>query len=112
MTMANSWLKLDAKNRAWRTILQGLVAVVLLPALDAALQTVMVEVTHSQGRFDWGRVTGLAVASALTAVTMSVAAYVHRLKLDVSAIPSAEPPRPPGVTERQAPATDPTKELT
>jgi hypothetical protein len=43
---------------------------------------------------------------------MSVAAYVHRLKLDVSAIPSAEPPRPPGVTERQAPATDPTKELT
>lgn len=104
--MASSWLKLDAGNRAWRTLIQGVVALVLLPALDAALQVVQRQLLNEGGGFDWRRTATLATFAAMTAVTMSLAAYVHRLKIDPSPLPSAEPPRPATVTERQMPATE------
>lgn len=102
-----AWLRRDALNRAWRTILQGLMAVVILPALDAGLQAVVHAATDG-GPIDWRRVAALAITAAVTAATMSIAAYLHRLKLDPSAIPSAQPPRPPGTPASTAPATDAT----
>ena len=102
-----SWLKNDAKNRAWRTVLQGLVAVVVVPALDAGLQ-VLVKALTAGGTFDWGQVLASAGVAALTAGLMAYSAYLHRAVVDPSPIPSAQPPRPPGVTAVQAPATEPT----
>ena len=104
--MASRWLKADGRNRAWRTVLQGVAAVVLIPAADAALQVLIDALTHG-GPFDWGRTATLAGISALTAATMALAAYLHRTVVDPSPVPSAEPPRPPGVSPAQAPATTP-----
>lgn len=100
------WLRADARNRAWRTILQGLLAVVILPACDAVLQVVMKVIVAGEP-IDWRRTAALAAASAMTAAVMSIAAYLHRLKVDPSSIPSAQPPRPPGTPVGAAPATDP-----
>jgi hypothetical protein len=100
----SSWLRSDAQNRAFRTLLQGVAVTVILPALDAALQ-VLTRALGS-GSFSWSQVGGLAATAALTAGGMSVAAYVHRMVLDPSSIPSAPPPRPAGVSEAQAPATE------
>lgn len=102
-----SWLKNDAKNRAWRTMLQGMVAVVLVPAADAAIQ-VLVKALTSGGEFSWSQVLASAGIAALTAGLMAYTAYLHRAVIDPSPIPSAQPPRPPGVTAVQAPATEPT----
>ena len=103
------WLKRDALNRAWRTVLQGVVAVVLVPAADAAVQVVQRDLLgmFGGGPFDWRRTLISAGLAATTAAGMAVTAYFHRLKVDPSPLPSAEPPRPPGVTEQQAPATTP-----
>ena len=104
--MASRWLRADGKNRAWRTVLQGVVAVVLIPAADAALQ-VLVDALKHGGPFDWGRTAALAGTTALTAATMAGIAYLHRTVVDPSPVPSAEPPRPPGVSPAPAPATTP-----
>jgi len=105
--MTARWLRLDASNRAYRTLLQGVAVTVVLPALDAALQTVVQAVTTGGAGFNWGQVAALAGTSALTAASMAVASYVHRMVLDPSSVPSAQPPRPAGVSAAQAPATDP-----
>lgn len=104
--MTSRWLKSDAKNRAWRTVLQGIVPLVVIPAADAALQ-VLINALGTGGKFDWGQVSASAGVAALTAGLMAYSAYLHRMVLDPSAVPSAQPPRPPGVTAAQAPATDP-----
>jgi hypothetical protein len=101
------WLRRDAVNRVWRTLLQGVAVTVVLPALDAALQALVQALTTGGAGFSWGQVAGLAGTSALTAASMAVAAYVHRMVVDPSSIPSAPPPRPPGVTAAQGPATEP-----
>jgi len=100
------WLKLDAGNRAWRTILQGLLVTIVLPALVAGFQVLQNAVTDG-GPVDWTQVRDTALKAAVTAAMMAVAAYLHRIRLDPSPIPSAQPPRPAGVTEMQAPATAP-----
>lgn len=91
------WLRLDALNRAWRTVLQGLVVAVLFPALDAGVQVVR---AAAQGALDgqsvdWGDVRTRALMAAATGALMAIAAYVHRAKVDPSSIPSALPPAPP-----------------
>jgi hypothetical protein len=102
-----TWLAKDAQNRAWRTILQGLVATILLPAVIAGLEVVQTSLVNPAQTFDWRRVAGTAGFAAATAGMMALTAYLHRLKLDPSAVASAQPPRPPGVSEAQAPATAP-----
>lgn len=101
------WLKLDAKNRAWRTILQGLVAFVLVPGGTVLVEAVRVYLIKPDAGFNLQVVGAAMLFEALTAATMAITAYLHRLKLDPAAIPSAQPPRPMGVTEAQAPATAP-----
>jgi hypothetical protein len=108
--MSARWLKLDAQNRVQRTLLQGIAVTVVLPAIDAALQVFVQALTAGGAGFNWGQVAGLAGMSALTAASMAVASYVHRMVLDPSSVPSAQPPRPAGVTASQAPATDPAAE--
>lgn len=90
------WLKRDALNRAWRTILQTLGAVVLIPAGDAALQVLKLALIDAAAgkAFDWTSVMTSAKWSAGVGVVLSVLAYIHRLKLDPSPIPSAQPPAP------------------
>lgn len=91
------WLKRDALNRSWRTILQTVGAVVVIPAGDAALQVVKLALIDAAAgkQFDWASVATSAKWSAGVGVVISVLAYVHRLKLDPSPVPSAEPPAPP-----------------
>lgn len=102
------WLRSDARNRAWRTILQGLVAVLLVPVGDAVVQVLQAAVADAalSHRFDWRQVLVSAVVAAGTAATMAIAAYLHRLKLDPSGVPSAEPPPAP-VTGATPASTDP-----
>jgi hypothetical protein len=102
-----SWLQRDALNRAWRTVLQGIVAIVLVPAVDAAIQVAQRDVLGMfRGEpFDWRRTLTAAAVAAITGGTMAITAYLHRLKLDPSSVPSAQPPRSPGSTAAQAPAT-------
>lgn len=92
-----AWLADDARNRAWRTLLQGIAATVVVPAADAFVQVVQSAVADSvvSYRFDWRQVGVSAAVAAGTAVTMAVAAYLHRLKLDPSGVPSAAPPPQP-----------------
>ena len=101
------WLKLDALNRAWRTLLQGVLMVVIVPAVDAGIQVVQREALGmwaGQG-FDLHRLGIAAGTAATTAAGMAITAYLHRLKLDPSSIPSAQPPLPPEVHPSAAPAT-------
>lgn len=91
------WLRLDALNRAWRTVLQGLVVAVLFPALDAGVQVAR---AAAQGALDgqavdWRDVRTRALMAGATAALMAIAAYVHRAKVDPSPVPSAQPPQPP-----------------
>lgn len=91
------WLKLDALNRSWRTVLQGIAVVVVFPALDAAVQVVQNRIIeHVAGApVDWSEVKSTALKAAITAALMAIAAYLHRAKLDPSPIPSAIPPKLP-----------------
>ena len=92
-----AWLHNDARNRVLRTLLQGAVAVLVIPAADAVVQVVqgaLADAVTGHG-FDWRQVAVSAGLAAGTAVTMAVAAYLHRVKLDPSGIPSAAPPPQP-----------------
>lgn len=91
------WLKLDALNRAWRTVIQGLIVTVLGAAGDAVIQVMqraLVEGTKTH-HMDWTEVRTTAAYAAGTAAAMALAAYIHRAKVDPSALPSAPPPTPP-----------------
>lgn len=92
----NSWLKADARNRMARAGLQALVAFVLIPTMDAALQVMQhIAVDTAAGRpFDWQRTGTVMLVSAVTGAVIAVLSYLHRLKLDPSSIPSALPPAP------------------
>lgn len=90
------WLRVDALNRAWRTVLQGLVVTAAAAAGDAAVQVVQNAVAEAAaGRgFDWREVAATAAYAAGTAALMAIAAYIHRYKVDPSGVPSALPPAP------------------
>jgi cytochrome c biogenesis protein CcdA len=102
------WLKADAANRAWRTVLQGMAVAVLSAAGDAVLQVLQRAVAEgaTSHRFDWHQVATTAMYTAGTAALMAVVAYLHRLKVDPSPMPSAEPPAPPP-SPPAPPATEP-----
>jgi hypothetical protein len=102
------WLAADARNRALRTVLQGVVAVVLVPVGDAVVQVLQAAFADAvvSHRFDWHQVLTSALVAAGTAATMAVAAYLHRLKLDPTGIPSAAPPPAP-VTAKSPASVDP-----
>jgi len=92
-----SWLKRDALNRAWRTFMQTVGAVVIIPAGTAALEVVrwaFADAAAGQG-FEWTRVAESALWAAGVGATISILAYLHRMKLDPSRFPSAPPPQPP-----------------
>lgn len=91
------WLRLDALNRVWRTVLQGLVVTVLSAAGDAAIQVGRAALEDAAGgrAVDWRQVAITAAYAAGTAALMAVTAYVHRTRVDPSPIPSAQPPVPP-----------------
>ncbi len=94
---ARQWLRADGKNRAWRTILQGIGAVILVPASDAGVQVVQHELLGMfRGQpFDVRRTAITAGVAAASAALMAYEAYIHRTKVDPSPAPSAAPPAPP-----------------
>ena len=94
------WLKLDAANRAWRTVLQGVVVTIGSAAVDAAVQVYRRAVVESMaGRpFDGGEVFDTAQRAVLFAAAMALAAYLHRRVGDPSRVPSGQPTAPPVVT--------------
>lgn len=108
-TVWRRWLLSDARNRALRTLLQGIVATILVPVGDALVQVLQAAVADAavSHRFDWHQVLASAVVAAGTAATMAIAAYLHRLKLDPSGVPSAAPPPAP-VTGASPASVDPT----
>lgn len=102
------WLAADARNRVVRTILQGVAATIVVPALDAGLQVVNDAVggAITGHGFDWRQVGMSALLAAVTTATMAIAAYLHRVKLDPSGLPSAAPPPAP-VTGATPASSDP-----
>lgn len=68
-------VKPDAKDRAWRTLAQGLVATVMLSGAGALGQAIAAPGFDLLG---WGSWSG-ALTGAGTAVLMAVLAYVQRL---------------------------------
>ena len=89
-------LKADAKNRAWRTLLQGLAADVLV-ALAAVLLAWLPDADITS-REAW---TVVGVTLAKTALT-TVASWVMRAKLDGSSVPTPLPPADPGEPDDDA----------
>ena len=90
-------LKVDAKNRAWRTLLQGLATDVLV-ALAAALLAWLPDADITS-REAW---TVIGVTLAKTALT-TVASWVMRAKLDASGLPTPLPPADPGEPDDDTP---------
>jgi hypothetical protein len=86
-------LERDARNRAVRTFLQGL-------ALDVgvAVALVVYDVTNDD-QPDYR----LMLATIGKTVLMTAAAFVMRLKLDPSRIPTPLPPDPPGEPDEDQP---------
>lgn len=104
-----NWLKKDAVNRAFRTFWQAVGGTIVVGLTDVAYQVLDYFLSSATGQVvNWHEVWTWAGRAAVLAVVMPVLAYLHRTKLDPSSVPSAQPPRPPGVTAVQAPATDPT----
>jgi hypothetical protein len=97
------WLRIDALNRAWRTVLQGIVATALGAAGDVVLQAVQKSM-FDHAPLDWRQVGHTAAYTAGTSALMAILAYLHRAKIDPTSIPSAQPPAPP---IGSAPATTP-----
>lgn len=85
------WLQADGANRAWRTVLQGIVATSATAAGDAVLQAIL---DAHGGAVDWSQVLHTAEYTAGTTALIAVLAYLHRVKVDPTAVPSAQPPDP------------------
>ncbi len=96
MSPVPSWLKKDARNRAFRALLQAIVATILIPAGDAAVQVVQRALIDSMAGqpLNWQHVGISALYSAGVGITISVLSYIHRAKIDQTMIPSAPPPQP------------------
>jgi hypothetical protein len=89
MTLAEYRLRTDARNRALRTFLQGLVADVL-----AALVLLLLPVFTSAngwGDFEWS-ILGFLVVKTVVVTGLS---YVMRTYLDRSVVPTPLPPGDP-----------------
>ena len=83
-------LQADARNRASRSLYQGLLVDVLVAVAVALLAWLPdADITTTEA---WG-ILGVAVAKT---VLQAVASYVMRLKLDASPLPTPLPPADPG----------------
>jgi hypothetical protein len=79
-------LKADAQNRSLRTFLQGL-------GIDIAVGVALVLVTLVGGWNSWGDVQWAILTFSLAkSVVQAVAAYIMRMWLDKSSIPTPTPP--------------------
>ena len=87
----------DARNRAWRTLLQGLATDVLV-AIAAALLAWLPDADITS-REAW---TVIGVTLAKTALT-AAASWVMRAKLDASGLPTPLPPADPGEPDDDTP---------
>jgi hypothetical protein len=78
-------------------VLQGIAATVMFAAGDAAIQVVRaaVEDALSGQTVDWQGVRTRALIVAVGAALTAINSYIHRTRLDPSAMPSALPPAPP-----------------
>lgn len=76
--MNPEYIQADARNRAWRTVLQGALATVLLAAFSAAAAVLQVAV-GSEEAVDWAAVGTTAAQSAGVAALMAGLSYMHRL---------------------------------
>lgn len=74
----------DAKNRSWRTFLQGLVAAVVMGVWPVVNATVTKGITT----VDWS----VAEQSVINAAVTAAVTFLWRRFLDPSRIPSATPP--------------------
>jgi hypothetical protein len=82
------FIKLDARNRAFRTLLQGAVAAFVVGGLDA-IRLALVSLGDG---FDLGHVVSTAALAGLAAAVTSVLSYLHRTLVDPSPVPSNAPP--------------------
>lgn len=80
----------DARNRAWRTLLQTAAATAVLAVAQAVIGWA------AGGRFDWR----LTAGAAITAAAAPILALLQRLVLDPSSLPSATPPTDPLVAAK------------
>lgn len=81
-------LKADASNRSLRTFLQGL-------GIDIAVGIALVLAATVAGWSSWGDVQWAILSFSLAkSVVQAVAAYVMRMWLDKSGIPTPLPPDP------------------
>lgn len=86
--MATRFLKRDASNRGVRTFLQGL-------GIDIAVGVALVISTYLIGANSWGDMEWAILSFSLAkSAVQAVAAYVMRLWLDPSRIPTPLPPQP------------------
>jgi hypothetical protein len=90
------YLKRDAVNRAVRTFAHSIIAAALVAALDAIVQVVASALTAKAGgaTVNWHEVYNAAKLAGATALFAPLVAYIHRLKIDPSPIPSLPPPTP------------------
>ncbi len=87
------YVKVDARNRSLRTVLQGAVATVLIAAVTAAIEVTRQAITNDQANFK--ATLTVAGMAALTAGLTALLSYLHRTMVDASPVPSAPPPMPP-----------------
>lgn len=81
-------LRADARNRAFRTFLQGL-------GVDVAVAVAVVLVTVFSDADGWGDLQWAVIGFSLAkSVVTSVASYVMRAFLDKSRLPTPLPPEP------------------
>ena len=100
--MTPEQMRRDARNRAARALLQGALATVVVPALLAGLEVVRDALAVEP--VDWHTIAlhaaSVALTTAIAAIITALSAYLHRLVLDPSAVPSLRPPSdgidPPG----------------
>lgn len=85
-------LKADGRNRAIRTLVQGIVAAALSAGLGAGVSALSEAVSTGQFVADPGAALAMGLAGAVTAALTAGLSYLHRTVLDPSAVPSALPP--------------------
>lgn len=86
--MATKLLKKDASNRSVRTFLQGL-------AIDIAVGIALVLATFFVDKNSWGDIEWAILTFSLAkSAVQALAAYIMRLWLDPSRVPTPLPPDP------------------
>lgn len=88
--MTTSTLKADAKNRAWRTLLQG-VGFSVAAALVVALWTAVTSATS------WNELLATLIGfSFFQSIAVAALSWLMRTYLDRSSVPTPLPPADPG----------------